>query len=242
MNQEIETQSVEESDRTRRTLIVTMIGVVIVSSCALLVLVYTWLQSDQSSILADYFATSTPTRRPSSTPVPTRTPAPNLTATQQAWVRPPQSPSLGSAEEARSALDAGTSQLEGVAFVFPDTPSINQPGDVYIYEISLSESEPLLWSYGWCTTTQEILEQNFAHIQLEFTVNGVPVSTGNFAVAESPRADGSPCREYTAVITEWPAGSHQLESRITFTQDIDDGWDVYPAGTHIFKYIVTVSP
>ena len=121
-------------------------------------------------------------------------------------------------------------------------PDINQPGDIYIFEIQLTKSEPLVWSYGWCTTTQEILEENFAHIQLEFTLNETMVPLGNFTIVESQREDGSPCREYAALVNEWTEGQHQLESRITFTQDIDDGWNVYPAGTHTFKYIVTIQP
>lgn len=130
--------------------------------------------------------------------------------------------------------------LEANAYVVPDTPAINQPGDVYIYEIKLSESMPLLWNYGWCTTTQEILEQNFSYINLEFTVNEIPVSSGSFFVNEYERSDGAPCREYVTLVEDWPVGQHILESRITFTQDIDDGWDTYPMGTHIFKYFVTV--
>lgn len=52
------------------------------------------------------------------------------------------------------------------------------------------------------------------------------------------RSDGAPCREYVALVDNWPIGQHIIESRITFTQDINDGWDIYPAGTHIFKYFV----
>jgi hypothetical protein len=242
MNDNVEMQSVEESDQKRRTLIFAMLGVVIAGTCALFLLAYSWFQPDQISLIAKYFPSPTPTRRPTSTPAPTHTPIPNLTATQQAWVKPAQSPSPGTAEEAKSALDSGIDYVENFSFVFPDMPSISQPGDIYIFEITLTESEPLIWSYGWCTTTQQILEENFSHIQLEFTLNETTIPAGNFAIVETSREDGSPCREHAALVTEWTAGQHQLESRVTFKQDIDDGWDVYPAGTHIFKYIVTVQP
>lgn len=242
MNDNIETQSVKESDQKRRTLIFAMLGVVVVGTCALFLLAYMWFQPDQTSLFAKYFPSPTPTRRPTSTSAPTGTPAPNLTATQQAWVKPAQSPSLGSAEEAKSARNSEVEYLEDYTLVFPDTPSINQPGDIYVYEISLTESKPLIWSYGWCTTTQQILEENFAHIKLEFTLNGNTVPSDKFAIVEYARDDGSPCRTYNALIKLWPKGQHQVESRITFTQDIDDGWDIYPAGTHIFKYVVTIQP
>ena len=242
MNENTELQNAEENNPNRRILIIALIGVVFLGTCSLLLLAFSWFQPDQTSLIAKYFPSPTPTHRPTNTPAPTRTPLPNRTATQQAWVKPSQSPSLGSAEEAKTAFEAGVFYLEFWSYIVPDMPAIQQPGDVYIFEIRLVEPEPLIWAYGWCTTTQKILEQNFEHIQLEFTLNGTVIPTENFAVIDDNRQDGSPCREYVALIQEWPEGQHQFESHITFTQDIDDGWDVYPAGTYTLKHIVTVEP
>lgn len=89
---------------------------------------------------------------------------------------------------------------------------------------------PSIWSYGWCTTTLEILEDNFAHIQIEFTVNESPVPSANIAVIETSREDGSPCREFVALAETWTPGQHHLEIRVAFTQDIHDGWDLSPPG------------
>jgi hypothetical protein len=146
------------------------------------------------------------------------------------------------AEDARSAYDSGGAYLEAFAWTFPDMPEVNQPGDLYLFDVQLFESNPLLWSYGWCTTTQAILEENFRYIELEFTLNENTVPLGNFAVVEYMREDGSPCREYLALVDEWTPGQHQLETRVTFTQAIHDGWNLYPAGAHVFKYLVTMNP
>ena len=62
----------------------------------------------------------------------------------------------------------------------------------------------------------------------------------HFAIVETPYEDGSYCREYVGLVDTWPDGQHQLETRVTFTQDIHDGWNLYPAGTHTFKYFVYV--
>lgn len=238
MNKDIEPNSAEESSHRSSTY--AMFGIVAVGLCALLFLAYQWLQPVGYSLIAQYFPSPTPSRQPTGTPAPTRTPLPNLTATQQAWVKPAQLPSLGSAEEAREAVDIGVFYLEAFSTVFPDLPEINQPGDVYLYEIQLFDTMPLVWSYAWCTTTQEILEENFTHIQLEFIVNETPVPPDQFAVIDYQRSDDAPCREYAVLVKEWTPGQHQLESRVTFTQSIHDGWDLYPGGTHIYKYIVTV--
>jgi len=232
----------DESDKKQHTIMLAFIGVGIAGFCLLFSMAFLWFQPNQPSLLVKYFPSHTPTPKPTLTPAPSRTPLPNLTATQQAWVKPSQSPSLGTVEEASSALDSGVDYLEAVSLVFPDMPDITQPGDLYIFEIQLTESEPLVWSYGWCTTTLEILDENFQHIQLAFTMNEMPIPLSNFAITESQREDGSPCREYAALVNTWPQGQHQLETHVTFTQDIDDGWNVYPAGAHTFKYIVTIQP
>ena len=231
-----------EVDPNRRILIFGMIGVIVVGICALFFLAFSWLQPNQNSLLSKYFASPTPTRLPSSTPAPTNVAPIQMTATPHAWIKPAESPSLDNVEAARSAVDAGESYLETVASVTPYMPDVNQPGDIYTFEIELIESMPLVWSYGWCTTTKDILEENFTHIQLKFLLNDTPVPLESFAIIDSQSNDGSPCREYAALVKAWPAGEHHFESQVTFTQDINDGWNDFPAGTHSFSYIVTVKP
>ena len=232
---------IEETDPQRRTIMLTMVGVLGVGLCGLFLIAFLWFQPGETSLFAKYFPSPTPTIRPTSTLAPTQTPAPNLTATQLAWVRPAESPSLATKEDSKNALASGIEYIETSAVVYPDTPEVNQPGDVYIFEILLDRSEPLLWSYGWCTTTKEILEENFSQMELAFIINDLPLPISSFAILENPREDGSPCREYGALIDHWPSGTHHLEVHITFTQPTNDGWNIYPAGMHTFKYIVTVN-
>ena len=239
-----EMTSTEEADQKRRNMIILMAGVVILGACALFFMAFLWLRPGQFPPLAEIFASPTATRRSTRTPEPDLTPRPNLTATEQAWVRPAESPSLASMEEANQAFRSGTAAvyLETFASVQPEIPEITRPGDLFLYDVQLPGSGkfPLAWSYGWCASQKAILEDNFKHIQLEFTMNGSPVTLNHFVVTDKDNSDGSACREYTALITIWPEGEHHLESHITFTQDIHDGWNLFPAGTHIFKYIATV--
>ena len=231
-----------EDNGFNKTTIAIMIGVVIIGACALVFLAFTWFRPDAGSLIAEYFPSPAPTRGPTATLAPTRTPAPDRTATQQAWVKPAELPSLGNAEDARSTLDEDFFfYLEVLASAFPETPEINQPGDVYVYEIQLEETVPLVWSYGWCTTTQSILEDNFSYIQLDFVLNEASIPSNVLATRDYQRDDGSACREVAALIQAWPPGTHHLETRVTFTQAIHDGWNLYPAGTHTYKYIVTLN-
>jgi hypothetical protein len=236
------TTSLEEADQKRRNTTFIMAGVVVLGLCALLFLAFLWFRPGQFPLLAEVFASPTATRRPTRTPEPDLTPRPNLTATEQAWVKPAESPSLASAEEANETFGTGAVYLETFAGTKPEIPEIVQPSDLFLYDVELPGSGqfPVAWSYGWCASQAAILEENFRSIQLDFIMNGAPVSLDHFVVINKESSDGSACREYAALITNWPEGQHHLETRVTFTQDVHDGWNLFPAGTHILKYIVTV--
>jgi len=241
MKPDSEMVPIEEADTKKRTLILSMAGVIALGVCALLSLTYVWFKPVQNDPGAKYFSSPTAARQSANTPALTQTSIPNLTATQAVWVKPDQSPTLGSAAEAQKAIENGMSYLEEFAAQTPDTPEINQPGDIYVYDIPFDQPEPVIWSYGWCTTTQAILEENLSHTKIEFLINGESAELDHFFIENTTRDDGSLCRDYTATIKEWPQGQHQLEVRVTFTQPTNDGWNLYPAGMHTFKYIVTVN-
>ncbi|MEW6406055.1 MAG: hypothetical protein AB1649_30085 [Chloroflexota bacterium] len=104
----------------------------------------------------------------------------------------------------------------------------------------MNRSRAVLWTWRWCTTTQEILDESFEHIQLVFLLNQETVSLDHFAVVDYSPEDHVFCREYYTVVDQWPPGRYQLETQITFTKPIYDGWGTYPAGTFYVRYIVTV--
>jgi len=156
-------------------------------------------------------------------------------------IRSVKYPQVGTSEQAKEAFNKDTTYLSRLATVRPNFSEITQPGDIYTYKIYMDESRETLWSYSWCTTTQKILDENFDHIQTQFVIGETIVPTDRLVSHDYTRSnDNGACREYYTLITDWPRGQHHLEIRVTFTQDLDDGWDVYPAGTHIYEYIVTV--
>ena len=245
MNDDNNNVPIESGDPNKQTLIVLMSGVIIVGVCALLGLGYLWFQTDHQSLTARLFPTSAPTHIAAS--VPTSTPpeleVPTLAmpdVTQQPLEKADMPPSFASAADAKTAMENGGDYLESYAVDFPDIPDINQPGDIYTYNVSLPSSIPLIWSYGWCTTTSEILDDNFKHIQIDFVVDDTSVKAENIAITDSSRDDGSPCRDYVVLVDQWTPGQHQLQTRVNFTQDINDGWNLYPGGVHTYEYIVSV--
>ncbi len=146
-------------------------------------------------------------------------------------------PRIGSTLESQTALAAGLPWLQEVAEEEYDETS--QAGETYTYTVSLEGSEDLLWVYGWCATTKELLKQNWEHITLDSTINGQDVPLARFAVLDVG-SDGQECRLYFALVTDWPEGRHTLFTAVTFDQEIYDGTDTFPAGTHYYDYVVTV--
>ncbi len=148
-----------------------------------------------------------------------------------------QSPRIGSVVESEMALAAGVPWLTELAEEEYEVTS--QAGETYTYTVTLGQSRDVIWIYGWCTTTEELLEQNFENITLDFSVNDEDISLNRFALLESSLEDQE-CRLYYALVTDWPQGEHLLVTQVTFETELDDGTDIYPAGTHWYKTIVTV--
>ncbi len=148
-------------------------------------------------------------------------------------------PRIGSTLESQAALAAGTPWLQELAE--EEYEETSQAGETYTYTISLAESQDLLWVYGWCTTTKELLMENWEHITVDSTVNGYEVPPSKFAVTEDS-SDGLECRLYYALVTDWPEGIHTLLNEVTFDTELYDGTDTFPAGTHYYEYVVTVAP
>ncbi len=147
------------------------------------------------------------------------------------------SPRIGSVVESEMALAAGVPWLTELAEEEYEVTS--QAGETYTYTVTLGQSRDVIWIYGWCTTTEELLEQNWENIILGFSVNDQDVSFNRFAMLESSLEDQE-CRLYYALVTDWPQGEHVLITEVTFETELDDGTDIYPAGTHWYKTIVTV--
>jgi hypothetical protein len=197
-------------------------------------------------------ASRTPEVNPSATAVFEFTPEAPAEETLEAEPRPtatasadttddlkiPDGPTVASPRTTRSQLSSDTPILESLAEERYSTAELSQAGQTYTYTVALEEDIPVLWGTNWCTSSEDILHDNFDHISLEFSVNDIPVDVSQFTVVEGAASDGV-CRFYYTLVSDWPEGETILEIRITFEETIDDGFSEYPAGTHIYRYLVT---
>jgi C-terminal processing protease CtpA/Prc len=119
-----------------------------------------------------------------------------------------------------------------------------ETGKVFPYTIVLQESTPMVWGFGWCATSQEILEQNLSQIVMNFTLNGKVVPVDKIAAVDQNVKDANGnniwCRTAAMVPDQWPSGEHHLETEITFKSKINDGMTNYPAGAIKNEYTVYV--
>ncbi|MBI2331353.1 MAG: hypothetical protein HYU84_04180 [Chloroflexi bacterium] len=155
-----------------------------------------------------------------------------------AGVTPSAPPKIASVGETESAFSAGTAFLEDKKREEYTAEETSIPG-VLTYTVPLVKSETLIWAYYWCTTTKEILDQNFSQIDVTFELNGEEVPLDQFAVAELP-SGGNQCRIIYTALSDWKSGEHHLTTTVTFKSPINDGMGDYPAGDYVSEYSVFV--
>ena len=114
-----------------------------------------------------------------------------------------------------------------------------KPGTL-TFTVKITDNKSTYFNYGWCTTTEEILRQNFEHIKVKLYFNDEELGSDVVHQLTFTRQDGLLCLDFGALMSDWPNGKYKLEAAATFDQKINDGLDDYEAGDYIFIYNVTV--
>ncbi len=112
------------------------------------------------------------------------------------------------------------------------------PGEDY-WEATVIYTQTVLVSSGWCTTTTEVLDQNFEHITYTWVADGVAVDMSTMYKTDEFQVDRY-CRVFNGLIRLWPLGDHEIIIDMVFDAPINDGWDTYPAGHYTDIYTITV--
>ncbi|HEY9153051.1 MAG TPA: S41 family peptidase [Anaerolineales bacterium] len=149
-------------------------------------------------------------------------------------------PSIDSISQSTAAVSSGAPQLEHDAAEQYQASDFAKPGKL-TYTVSLSTSDQVLWTYGWCATTTTILNTDLKNIQLKFTLDGQDVPVSDFATTDSPQ-NGQQCHTLYVALSNWPVGQHHITTTATFTGQINDGTSDYAAGDYVLDYTVNVQP
>lgn len=114
-----------------------------------------------------------------------------------------------------------------------------KPGTL-TYTVTISEDTPTYFAYGWCTTTEEIIQQNFEHIRIGLYFNGEQLGRDVVHPVTFTRPDGFVCLDFGVTMWDWVPGEYRLTAVATFEEEINDGAADFEAGDYIFEYNVTV--
>ncbi len=148
-------------------------------------------------------------------------------------------PKLTVDSSAETALTSGTKFLEDLAKEKYQAEDYGKPGTL-AYTVNLSKSRDLMWAYGWCATSAATLKQNLGAMTIVFTLDGQDIPSSDMAVFDVS-SGGQECKYIYGLLSDWPAGQHNLKITVTYNSAINDGSADYPAGDYIFEYTVNVS-
>jgi C-terminal processing protease CtpA/Prc len=155
-------------------------------------------------------------------------------------VTPSGPPTFTGDASVKKAINDNTKTLEDLAREKYGSDELSKPG-TFNYTISMNESQPVLWIWGWCAASKQTLAANYQQIELAFNLDGKDIPAKNFYAYDN-EGNGQFCRFYVGELTDWPAGEHHLNTTVTFKTPINDGFADYPAGTQVFNYGVYLKP
>ena len=149
----------------------------------------------------------------------------------------PAPPKVATKEHTLTAARGRAPYLRSLADDWNEYDTLNRFVTVYdVYDLG---ANTVLWSWSWCTTTAQVLRENWEKISLSYEVDGYLVPSRNlrtwdfddeFDIPGHGTVQGK-CRMTYGALYDWPAGDHELTVEAYLNADVNDGWDVYPAGT-----------
>lgn len=216
MNDEVNPKSVNEFDRNKRPVVLAIVGLAVVGICALFALAFFWFQPTQPSLFANYFPSPTPTQTPQPTPTSVFEPITIL---------------------AHEDYSTDYPYIEALAPDWKQSPLL--PSTV-TFHVAVNQGQPVVVSRGWCTTTEDILNENLTHIEWLVEADGKSIDVDS--LYRSKFVDGtSACEGYDGLIEEWTEGEHKIVLTMRIDQEIHDGWGMFKAGEYIEVFIVNVT-
>ena len=148
-------------------------------------------------------------------------------------------PKLTVDASAESALTSGTQFLEELAKEQYQAGDYSKPGTL-TYTINLAKSKDLMWAYGWCATSADLLKQNLENMTVIFNLDGQEIPAAEMAVFDTA-SGGQQCKYIYGLLSDWPVGQHHLTITSTFNAKMNDGSADYEPGDYILDYTVNVN-
>jgi len=117
---------------------------------------------------------------------------------------------------------------------------IPEPGELSL-EGTAAVGHEYLWPIHWCANNQKNLQVDIDNITTIFTVNGRTVPDKYILDYDFDANTGWKCNYRALIISDWLSNTqYTLQVERIFKTSIDDGQQEYPAGSYIYKLVLTV--
>ncbi len=112
------------------------------------------------------------------------------------------------------------------------------PGHYY-WSLDFPVEKPAIVSFGWCTLTQDILEENWKVTNYELIIDGYNIDLDSLELIETKENENY-CFTHEGVLDGWGKGKHSYIWTHHISKNIFDGWDEYQAGDYIYEFTVNI--
>jgi len=117
-----------------------------------------------------------------------------------------------------------------------------------INSVDIPYDQPISFYTFWIAKDYTILAQNLEHMLFFVKIDGHDYWDNSFMGTPEPYTfQDEPNTEYASQwagvqVSGWKVGeSHEIRIGITFTDQVDDGWDTYASGT-VFEELYSINP
>jgi hypothetical protein len=116
------------------------------------------------------------------------------------------------------------------------------------YSVVVPFGDEIRFFYGWCTIDRPTLDENQAHMEYVFTIDGVSyldkIEQGYTSMQDENNSFVYyPCYSIGGVLSGWKVGEpHQIVIGAKFLEDIYDGWTTSDAGDYLMLYEIDPTP
>jgi hypothetical protein len=181
--------------------------------------------------------------------LPTATPTPTVSATENPLVVPSPTPTEtiipeGSPSKVFVRLSARLptdSDLETIPSLWTLTnfSELAEPG-VKSYSVEVTSDSEWVWDCYFCTKNENF--QSFMDsLTLELRINDARLEESSVRIFDKPGIKGWLCRNWSTVLSGWPAGrSVFLEIHFTHSRTVSDGRADFAAGEYSQLLVVVV--
>lgn len=110
----------------------------------------------------------------------------------------------------------------------------------YSYSCTVPAGKPLVINMGWCTTTQQVLDENWSLMSYTLQIDDVRVDIDRDTAFIGYSSSIGPCYAYRTYVDGLKPGKHNITYSFSMAQPLNDGYDDYQAGTYTVENIITI--